>query len=303
MGITHTTNLNLIKPDRDEQYTVTHFSQNMDLIDDFAGLVPARALTSDKLTTGANINGVKFDGTTDITLPPTGANSDLSNLTTTGEKHFLNKSQITNCILEAPNGVANYSGNVVTVPTGVKALVNSGLTNADGTIKNIEVTILEEQTINVSATGIVYLGSDGTLNTTSGAPLVSVVYGTSSISAIYPYSPVELLKQSDKTNITKWSFPSDKRIKLTLGASGTTYTAPADGWFSISARSLNNNPASVHLSSQNLGMQVNCSNATGMECKCFCPVKKGDKAIVYYANVNVNPPLIFNFCYAVGSEP
>lgn len=144
------------------------------------------------------------------------ANSDLSNLTTIGEKHFLNKSQVTNCILEAPNGVATYSGDVVTVPTGVKALVNSDVTNADGTIKNVEVATLEEQTINVSTTGIVYLGSDGTLNTTSGAPLVSVVYGTSSISAIYPYSPVELLKKSDIEEITKTSRNSIGEPQITL---------------------------------------------------------------------------------------
>lgn len=154
---------------------------------------------------------------TDITKWKPGlANSDLSNLTTTGEKHFLNKSQITNCILEAPNGVATYSGNVVTVPTGVKALVNSGLTNADGTIKNIEVTTLEEQMINVSATGIVYLGLDGTLNTTNGVPLVSVVYGTSSISAIYPYSPVELLKKSDIEEIIKTSRNPIGQPQITL---------------------------------------------------------------------------------------
>lgn len=144
------------------------------------------------------------------------ANSDLSNLTEAGEKHFLNKSQVTNCILEAPNGVATYSGNVVTVPAGVKALVNSGVTNADGTIKNIKVTTLEEQTINISTTGIIYLGSDGTLNTTSGAPLVSVVYGTSSISAIYPYSPVELLKKSDIEEITKTSRNPIGQPQITL---------------------------------------------------------------------------------------
>lgn len=48
------------------------------------------------------------------------ANPDLSNLTPAGEKHFLNKTQITNCILEAPNGVAEWSG---VTPTGT--LVNN----------------------------------------------------------------------------------------------------------------------------------------------------------------------------------
>ena len=57
------------------------------------------------------------------------ANSDLSNLTTTGEKHFLNKSQITNCLLEIPqrikytleNGTLTIkAGSVVIVPYGTE---------------------------------------------------------------------------------------------------------------------------------------------------------------------------------------
>lgn len=64
----NTTNLQLIKPDRLEQYNIDHFNSNMQKIDDFAGLTPPRALTADKLTTGRNINGVYFDGTSDIEL-------------------------------------------------------------------------------------------------------------------------------------------------------------------------------------------------------------------------------------------
>lgn len=256
---------------------------------------------------------------TDITKWKSGlANSDLSNLTPTGEKHFLNKSQVTNCILEAPNGVATYSGNVVTVPTGVKALVNSGLTNADGTIKNIEVTTLEEQTITVSATGIVYLGSDGTLNTTNGAPLVSVVYGTSSISAIYPYSPVELLKKSDKTNITKWSFPSDKVVNLTLGATETPYEAPADGWVSLNCQTMINAP---NAEKRYVFLQVNSKtrdnayrdikwfeNAhTNLEYGGIIPITKGDIFLVGYSEGSTLSVESWEFglcfIYAVGSEP
>ena len=55
------------------------------------------------------------------------ANSDLSNLTTVGEKHFLNKSQITNCLLEVPQRIKHTlendtltikAGSVVIVPLG-----------------------------------------------------------------------------------------------------------------------------------------------------------------------------------------
>ncbi len=49
-------------------------------------------------------------------------------------------SKITNCILEAPNGVATYSGSTVTLKQGLKVLIPDGR-NADGTLKNIEYTI------------------------------------------------------------------------------------------------------------------------------------------------------------------
>ena len=80
------------------------------------------------------------------------ANPDLSNLTAEGEKHFLNKTQITNCILEAPNGVATFSGNTITVKQGLKVLIPNGR-NADGTLKNIEYTVPEDKTINYAGIG------------------------------------------------------------------------------------------------------------------------------------------------------
>lgn len=62
----YTTNLRLEKPLGDEQYNINVFNSNADKIDQFAGQTPARALTADKLTTGAKINGVNFKGDTDI---------------------------------------------------------------------------------------------------------------------------------------------------------------------------------------------------------------------------------------------
>lgn len=62
----YTENLHLVKPLQSEQYNIDVFNSNADKIDQFAGQVPARALTADKLTTGAKINGVNFKGDTDI---------------------------------------------------------------------------------------------------------------------------------------------------------------------------------------------------------------------------------------------
>lgn len=62
----YTTNLNLEKPLQSEQYNVDVFNANADKIDQFAGQVPARALTADTLTVARKINGVSFKGDNDI---------------------------------------------------------------------------------------------------------------------------------------------------------------------------------------------------------------------------------------------
>lgn len=62
----YTENLNLEKPLQDEQYNVEVFNRNCDKIDQFAGQTPPLALSADVLTNGANINGVKFKGNTDV---------------------------------------------------------------------------------------------------------------------------------------------------------------------------------------------------------------------------------------------
>ncbi len=89
------------------------------------------------------------------------ANTDLSNLSSTGEKHFLNKNQITNCILSAPNGVATFSGNTITVKQGLKVLIPNGR-NADGSLKNIEYTLQNDvsQAVNIYD-GIININASG----------------------------------------------------------------------------------------------------------------------------------------------
>ena len=78
------------------------------------------------------------------------ANKSLSNLSSDGEKHFLNKTQISNCILEAPNGVITYSGNTVTLKAGVKVLIPNGR-NSDGTLNNIEITTQSDTTYTIQS--------------------------------------------------------------------------------------------------------------------------------------------------------
>lgn len=94
------------------------------------------------------------------------ADSSLSNLTNEGEKHFLNKSHVTNCILEAPNGVATYEGLTVTVKAGLKVLIPNGF-NSDGSLNNIEYTLPEDVSYTFTAferpSSMLIIKNDGTL--------------------------------------------------------------------------------------------------------------------------------------------
>ena len=49
-------------------------------------------------------------------------------------------------------------------------------------------------------------------------------------------TPFRALDYNDKSTISGWSMPSSRYIDLTLGASDSTYTAPANGWFAFARR-------------------------------------------------------------------
>lgn len=68
------------------------------------------------------------------------------------ENNFLNKNQITNCILEAPNGVCTYTGNTITAKSGLKVLAPNGR-NADGSLKNIEYTLASDTSKELTSAG------------------------------------------------------------------------------------------------------------------------------------------------------
>lgn len=96
-----------------------------------------------------------------------GASKDFSDLSEEAEKHFINKNQVTNILLEAPNGVGSYSGSTLTIREGVKVLIPNGR-NSDGTLKSIELVLRQNITLNTSeitnANLIpVFLNSNGTL--------------------------------------------------------------------------------------------------------------------------------------------
>ncbi len=118
---------------------------------------------------------------------------------------------------------------------------------------------------------------------------------------------------TDLTNLTNTGkefasslpMPSGRYIDLTLGASGTTYTAPANGWYSIHCQ----NTASVtdwavifQLKDKKMGIGASRYNK-GSSALTSIPCQKGDVVTIYYdGTLNTASPYWFTFIYAEGAK-
>lgn len=242
---------------------------------------------------------------------PSGANADtdLSNLTEEGEKHFLNKTQITNCILSAPNGVATYSGNTITVKQGLRVLIPNGR-NADGTLNNIEYVVPSDITadMNISYSGnmTLQLTNTGTISRRQSVQVFTVqkyedlptpatglivyclvvernkyyttnngsdyqemqgvtfiadfVTNTTTITSLTPYQPVELLKRSDKAEITGWGIPDYSAgivyidpNSTSVGITEQSFTVSCDGVINVNLFGFNNNHVYLYIDETLIG--------------------------------------------------
>lgn len=90
--------------------------------------------------------------------------------------------------------------------------------------------------------------------------------------------------------------PSNKYVNLTLGASGDSYTAPANGWLHLK---VNKSAAgySAFYSSSGLSAESR-TTISGSNCIVYIPCKKGDVVTCYYDGTNRE--IVFTFIYAVG---
>lgn len=106
-----------------------------------------------------------------------------------------------------------------------------------------------------------------------------------------------------KQYATSASFPSDRYIHLTIGASGSTYTAPADGWVKLSGiptNATNHNLLLAELYS-NLAFQVQGLN-TIFAISVSAPIKKGEEIMVGYNNMAFPAGQGLSFTYAQGAQ-
>lgn len=101
------------------------------------------------------------------------------------------------------------------------------------------------------------------------------------------------------TELSGMSMPSNKYINLTLGASGTTYTAPANGWFTINKHCTPGKfVAFSNTSSGDVTWIAQVSVET--DCRASCPARSGDRVTLWYS---ADGQLYYlRFIYAQGSQ-
>lgn len=117
------------------------------------------------------------------------------------------------------------------------------------------------------------------------------------ITSYSPKQPIKALNEQDKPIISGWSMPSSKYVDLTLGASGSTYTAPANGYFYMRGKSSAANQQIYMCNTNTILETLNKNPLSSSYCFCHIPARRGDIVQVSYT---VTADLSFKFIYAEG---
>lgn len=144
-------------------------------------------------------------------------------------------------------------------------------------------------------------------STFEGAICATLTYDGSTITTFNPIYPVELLKRSDKAEITGWGFPSGRYDDLGTPVTEQTYVAPADGWYSaIGEITQNNGSVQMINITKNLGSTSFRTTRNNL-ISCNIKVSKNDVMfLTAFFRITGSPPSGINygfwFIYAEGAK-
>ena len=215
-----------------------------------------------------------------------------------------------------------YIGSTVFALPGVKGLIPNGR-NEDGSLKNIEFTtssVLTHPCTDSRTATIVLRTSDGisayidtiydeenniTKNTLGNNQYAchcgKVVYSSGIITSFTPKTTFHAVDSNDSSWLSGLGMPSSKYIDLTLGASGSTYTAPANGYFCIIA---SGDSSGVHwiemMNNSASSIARGIYGTLAFQYKIATEAKKGDNINIQYQGINT--PNVFRFIYAEGEN-
>lgn len=110
--------------------------------------------------------------------------------------------------------------------------------------------------------------------------------------------PIQLIARNDSSWIAKQAMPSKKAIPLTLGASGSIYIAPANGYFSIDGQGPNWVDLAIVYPDLNYGYCF-ASRSSDKYCRVVVPVSTGSQCQILF-DTDFTNLISFNFIYAEG---
>lgn len=223
-----------------------------------------------------------------------------------------NTTLVSNCILDAPNGIVTNSGNTITVKSGLNVLIPNGR-NDDGTYKCINKKIDEDvllTTVNNSNVNCVYVAENSCgvaesyqysfstprysggiwynlrenksykfdVDTKTWEEFPCIVIATyenesGTITNVKSDSPIALLKENDLEEINAFGFPDYSNV---VGkANGTKHYAKTDGYLYCWAEAQQNLTKNLYIEDKSFGIVHHPMGHIGWSGLCM-PVSKGN---------------------------
>ena len=239
------------------------------------------------------------------------------------------------CMYTRTNGTATsidhiyngfgFVGKTMYVLPGVSGLAPNGRDTA-GKIKNTLINITSIKKINIGTTAQVHtnlrlsnngidagllkynfmdnINYDGSNNPFYGIDLGQLQFDGTNITKFLTKKAIRILDYNDRSAIIRLGMPSNRADTLSLGASASQYTAPANGYFALFAQYQSGVDATLAMQNLSspaaiLGMEHFWYSAKG-SARLSCEVKKGDIVKVNYNCTLKN--IYFYFVYAEGEN-
>lgn len=214
------------------------------------------------------------------------------------------------------NGSAKYTKTTVT-NVAMETVNTSGLVKMFFSNEQMQQTANYKEVEKLPATpsinDIVYHKSDNILYLYNGVswakqtgwcpgPSATVKYsdGTYNIADFTMPETFQVMDYNNTEYISRQSMPSNRYIDLTLGTSGTTYAAPADGYYYLTKAAVNVGEQISFIISESGLTTYSYAGSGSEDLGIFIPVSKGNVVSVYYtATGNTDK---FRFVYTNGSK-
>lgn len=154
--------------------------------------------------------------------------------------------------------------------------------------------------LKVTPDSLTFKKSDGTSHDllAGGSGSTNITSADSSITVTKSDTGVDIV--ANKDIVTGYAFPSNRYVALELGANGTAYTAPANGWYILHKTSGAAGEYLILISNSNKMRSDAWSSGNNQYAALFLPVKKGEQVNVHYTFTGKTN--IFRFIYAEGAE-